>query len=104
MDWVLEDIRKDKDNGTVIFGMEMVIWTLGYAQSYWACCSNLKIDFTQEKWVAIWPRGTLHHNEGFGFDEGRAVLYTSCAIEEDGFFFHLGKTLLMLDFTVQLLF
>ena len=23
-DWVLEDIRKDRDNGTVIFGMEMV--------------------------------------------------------------------------------
>ena len=39
-DWVLEDIRKVRDNGTVIFGMEMVIWTLGYSQSYvrfWAC-------------------------------------------------------------------
>ena len=33
-DWVLEDIRKVRDNGTVIFGMEMVIWTLGYSQSY----------------------------------------------------------------------
>ena len=26
-DWVLEDIRKDRDNGAVIFGLDMVIWT-----------------------------------------------------------------------------
>ena len=29
-DWVLEDIRKDRDNGAVIFGLDMVIWTRGY--------------------------------------------------------------------------
>ena len=55
-DWVLEDIRKDRDNGAVIFGLDMVIWTRGYTQSYWARCSNLMIDFTQAKWVATCPR------------------------------------------------
>ena len=54
-DWVLEDIRKDRDNGAVIFGLDMVIWTRGYTQSYWARCSNLMIDFTQAKWVATCP-------------------------------------------------
>nr|POF00865.1 hypothetical protein CFP56_47676 [Quercus suber] len=55
-DWLLEDIRKDRDNGAVIFGMEIVVWTEGYAQSYWARCSNLRIDFNRPKWVATWPK------------------------------------------------
>ena len=57
-DWVLEDIRKDRDNGTVIFGMQLVMWTPRYRRSYWARCSNLMVDFNQPKWVATldWPR------------------------------------------------
>ncbi|KAK9985969.1 hypothetical protein SO802_030920 [Lithocarpus litseifolius] len=51
-DWVLEEIRKDKDTGTVIFGMQLVIWTPRYRWSYWARCSNLTVDFNQPDWVA----------------------------------------------------
>ena len=51
-DWVLEDIRKDRDNGTVIFGMQLVMWTPRYRRSYWARCSDLMVDFNKPKWVA----------------------------------------------------
>ncbi|KAK9985970.1 hypothetical protein SO802_030921 [Lithocarpus litseifolius] len=54
-DWVLADIRKDRDNGTVIFGMQLVIWTQGFKKSSWAGCSDLMVDFNQAKWVATWP-------------------------------------------------
>ncbi|KAK9985973.1 hypothetical protein SO802_030924 [Lithocarpus litseifolius] len=55
-DWLLEDIRKDRDNGAVIFGMVMVLWIEGYARSYWAQCSDLRIDFSKPKWVVTWPK------------------------------------------------
>ena len=57
-DWVLEDIRKDRDNGIMIFGMQLIMWTPRYRRSYWARCSNLMVDFNQPKWVATldWPR------------------------------------------------
>ena len=55
-DWVLEDIRKDRENGVVIFGMEIVVWTRGYKRSFWARCPNLKVDFNQPEWEAAWPR------------------------------------------------
>ena len=55
-DWVLEDIRKDRENGVVIFGMEIVVWTLGYRRSFWAQCPKLKVDFNQPEWEAAWPR------------------------------------------------
>lgn len=54
-DWVLADIRKDRDNGTVIFGMQLVIWTQGLKKSSWAGCSDLMVDFNQAEWVATWP-------------------------------------------------
>ena len=54
-DWVLEDIRKDRDNGTVMFGMQLVIWTRGFKKSSWAGCSDLMVDFNQAKWEATWP-------------------------------------------------
>lgn len=54
-DWVLEDIRKDKDNGAVTFGMEIVVWTQGYQRSFWAQCPKLRVDFNQPTWEATWP-------------------------------------------------
>uniref|UniRef100_A0A7N2M4V6 Uncharacterized protein n=1 Tax=Quercus lobata TaxID=97700 RepID=A0A7N2M4V6_QUELO len=55
-DWLLEDIRKDRDNGAVIFGMERVLWIERYTRSYWAQCSDLRIDFNKPKWVVTWPK------------------------------------------------
>ena len=49
-DWVLDEIKKDRDSGAVIFGMEMVVWTEQY-KTFWARCPNLKVDFNQAKWV-----------------------------------------------------
>ena len=54
-DWVLEDIRKDRDNGAVTFGMEIVVWTQGYQRSFWAQCPKLRVDFNQPEREATWP-------------------------------------------------
>ena len=55
-DWLLEDIRKDRENGAVIFGTEIVLWIEGYTRSFWAQCSDLRIDFNKPKWVVTWPK------------------------------------------------
>nr|POE83155.1 hypothetical protein CFP56_66953 [Quercus suber] len=54
-DWVLEDIRKDRDNGAVTFGMEIGVWTQGYQRSFWAQCPKLRVDFNQPEGEATWP-------------------------------------------------
>ena len=51
-DWVLDEIKKDRDNGLAIFGIEIVVWTKEYTKAYWGRCANLRVDFNQAKWVA----------------------------------------------------
>ncbi|KAL4606034.1 hypothetical protein ACB092_09G073600 [Castanea dentata] len=69
--WVLEDIKKDKDNGTVSFGMQLVIWTPRYRWSYWARCSDLMVDFKQPEWVA-----TLDKPRDFHVSEWNRTLHS----------------------------
>ena len=48
-DWVLDEIKKDRDNGVAIFGIEIVVWTKEYTKAYWGRNANLRVDFNQAK-------------------------------------------------------
>ena len=48
-DWVLDEIKKDRDNGVAIFGIEIVVWTKEYTKAYWGRYANLRVDFNQAK-------------------------------------------------------